>query len=223
MRLTYYELNFTAEFERGSIGAIILERSDAFECFLIALHKHLEKEETSFVLFEREKEMDLTKCCDFIASPFDLTFKKKAVTRNLFAELETVAGEADLSGCFCEIYGKILNVLEQLRLASDYVIGYSTDFSMQDIFKSCSVHIEEPTGTFAEKLIEYVVVMNRLLKRVFFVVANCRVYLADADYRHIQKVAEYYDLCIIFVENTQLGLPKVKKEYIIDVDLCEIH
>ena len=141
MRLTYYELNFTAEFERGSIGAIILERSDVFECFLIALHKHLEKEETSFVLFEREKEMDLTKCCDFIASPFDLTFKKKAVTRNLFAELETVAGEADLSGCFCEIYGKILNVLEQLRLASDYVIGYSTDFSMQDIFKSCSVPV----------------------------------------------------------------------------------
>lgn len=223
MRLIYYELNFTADFDRGSMGAIILEHPDVFERFLIALHRQLGKEQTSFSLFEKEKELDLIKYCDFVASPFDLTFNKKDVTKKLFAELETVAGEEELSGRLCEIYGETLKVMEQLQFASDYDLDYSTDFSVQDVFKSCGVHIEEPTGPFAEKLIEYVIVMNRLLKKDFFVIANCRAYLTDEDYSHIEKAAEYYNLCIVFVENTQLGLQKVKNEYIIDVDLCEIH
>jgi len=223
MKLIYYELNFTADFDRGSIGGIILERPDVFECFLIALYRQLGKEQTSFSLLENDKEVDLIKSCDFVASPFDLTFNKKEVTRKLYAELEAVAGEEELSVRLSEIHGETLKALEQLQFAADYDLGYSMDFSVQDVFKSCGVHIEEPTGSFAEKLIEYVVVMNRLLKKIFFVVANCRAYLVEEDYRHIEKTAEYYNLCIVFVENTQLGLPKVKNEYIIDVDLCEIH
>lgn len=222
MRLVYYDLNFTADIDRGCLYSIVLEQAYVFERFLVKLHGQLNKENTAFSLSEKENDLDLVKCCDLVTTTFDLTFGKKEITRKLFAELETVAQAQGLTEELSEIYSNLFELLDRLRFAADYDIEYTSDYSILDVMKHSGVHIAEPKGSYAEKLIEYIVVMNRLLKKVFFVIANCSSYLGLDDYRHIEKTAEYYDLCIVFVENKQLGLPNMKKEYIIDMDLCEI-
>lgn len=223
MRLTYYELNFTIELKRGGLFSIILESPAIFEHFLVSLHGQLGKECSAFALSEDGKELELIKCCDLVISPFDLTFAKKEISKKLFAELEAAAQEQELVSELSEIYGSLFGVLEKLRFAADYEIEYNSDFAVSDILKNCGVHLTDPAGLYVEKLIDYMIVMHKLLKKELFIIANCSGYLDEEDYEHIEKAVAHYDLCIVFVENRQLRLPKIKKEYIIDKDLCEIH
>lgn len=223
MKLVYYSLNLSFEIEKGKMTSIVLENPVVFERFLIDFHKHLEKEGEFFSVFTDTASSDLTKIGDLVSSPFDLHFEKREVQKRLYMELQKSAEENDTGHILAEYHGKMVQAMETLTFASDYEIEINEEFSIQEILKNFSVHIKDPEGSFVEKLTEYMMTANRLLGKKLFLLSNCDAYVADMEYAYIEECAAYYDICIIFLRNQQIQLPFAISEYIIDMDLCEIH
>lgn len=223
MKLVYYPLNLSFEIEKGEMTSIVLENTAVFEKFLIDFHKHLEKEDELFAASTDNGSIDLTKIGEIISSPFDLHFEKREVQKKLYAELQKSAEENDIGHILAEYHGKMVQAMETLTFTSDYEIEINEDFSLQELLKNFSVHMKNPEGIFVEKLTEYMMSVKRLIGKKLFLLANCDAYLSENDYTYLEECAAYYDICIICLRNRQVKLPFVIREYIIDVDLCEIH
>ena len=117
----------------------------------------------------------------------------------------------------------MLELLSALHYQSEYQLDYAADFTLSEILKNYSVRLAEPVGNFAEKAIDYMTNIQKMLCKDVFIFVNCEAYLATEDYAHIAKFAVYYDIYILFLQNRQIYLNQECNEYIIDLDLCEIH
>ena len=100
---------------------------------------------------------------------------------------------------------------------------FEEDFEFSVVLKNYSVRMHDPEGSFAERAIEYMTNMQKLLSKNVFLFVNCNAYLTMNDYAYIEQCASYYDLYILFICNQQIRLNHSGNEYIIDIDLCEIH
>ncbi len=223
MRFVYYDKNFIFDIGKGDVTSLVFENPIIFEKILIDIHEHISKHKTSFALSDDGEEVDISKECDIISSIFDISFNKRDFQKRFNIEVEKASDESDISQLLCDINSKNIEVLEKLCLEVDYNMEYIIDFNISDIFKHFGVRLKEPSGRFTERLIEYITVAKNLLGKNCFFIANCDAFLSVEDYEHIYKVAKYQEISIVYVRNRQLELPKFKNEYIIDMDLCEIH
>lgn len=199
MRLIYYPLHLSFDIEQGKLTSIVLESPIVFEKFLLDLHCHFAKEETCFEAFEKEGVVDLIKRGELISSPFDLHYEKREVQKKLYTALHNLAEENDVAHILAEYHGKVVQELENLGFQSDYEVEMDEEFSIEDTFKNFGMHIKNPEGIFAEKLIEYIVTESRLLGKKFFFLANCDAFLTKQEYEHIGQYAAYYEICVIFL------------------------
>ncbi len=223
MKLIYYELDFVAYFDKGKTYSIVLESPMVFEKFLIDLYNYINKIERPFAVYNDETEMDFAKCCEIVLTPFDITYNRREIQKKLFGEICNELAESEIINNLCDIHSEFLKILDNLKFLVRYDIEYEEEFNITDILKNYNVQIKNPTGRFVERIIEYMITLHSLLGKDFFIIANCDVYLDTDDYLYIEQCAAYYNLCVVFVRNRQLGLHNFEKEYIIDKDLCEIH
>ena len=151
------------ELERGRTASLVLEDPALFERFLIDFFQKLGKQSEHFAFYEGEKEKELVKYADLLTSPFDLTYNKREIQKKLFAELEGLTFEQDLAKDLSEANGLIVSVLEQLRFSGIYEIEYKEAFGVLDFFREYDVHLRDPEGRFAGKLIDYIKTLRMLL------------------------------------------------------------
>lgn len=223
MKLVYYKQNLSFDFSVGKLNSLVLESPILFEHFLVDLYNMLGRQGEEFDLFEEGNKLNLLKRCELISTPFDLHFEKREIQKKLFDELEKSAEDIGLTGLFAETHGRMVALLDELSISSMYELSFNDELCMTDMFKAYDMQIKKPEGSFCEKLIEYMICLQILTGKDFFVIANCDGFLLEGDYEHLEKCVKYYNLCLLFVRNQQLALNFPQQEYIIDVDLCEIH
>lgn len=223
MRMVYYDINFIFDIIESGVTSLVLENSLLFEKFLLDIHEQILEDKTLFMLYDDEEEVDIPKRCDIITDIFDISFNKRGFQKRFLAEVEKTSDENDISQLLCDINSENIEALERLRLEVDYEMEFAIDFNIADIFKHFGVKLKEPSGRFAERIIDYITVSKKLLGKDCFFIVNCDAFLSTEDYEHLYKFAKYQEVSIVYIRNRQLELPKFKNEYIIDMDLCEIH
>ena len=223
MKLICPKISLSMELKKGKANVLALESSRIFEQVTLMLKEVLEKKSDEISLYDNEDRYDLIRYADVIFTPFDLTYEKREIQKKLFLSLQSVAESQDLLSSFAEINGKLLETLNVLNHQSDYQLEFEEDFVFSAVLKNYSVRMHDPKGSFAERSIEYMTNMQKLLSKNVFLFVNCNVYLTMNDYAYIETCASYYDLYILFICDQQIRLNHSSNEYIIDIDLCEIH
>ena len=211
------------ELKKGKVNMLALEPSKIFEQAAFMLKEVFEKKSDEISLYDNEDKYDLVRYADVIFTPIDLTYEKREIQKKLFLSLQSAAESQDLLSSFAEINGKLLETLNVLNHQSDYQLEFEEDFEFSVVLKNYSVRMHDPEGSFAERAIEYMTNMQKLLSKNVFLFVNCNAYLTMNDYAYIEQCAGYYDLYILFICNQQIRLNHGGNEYIIDIDLCEIH
>lgn len=223
MKISHPKFNTVLEFRRQEITSVVIEDKAFYEEFIVDIYKQINRIEESMFFSEEDKIKNMDKEFDFIASTFDLSYSDKKIQKNLIKLLSDEIYESDISLRLLEAYSAISSALEQLKLSCQYEIDYDNDLIITDIFKNFNVNIEQPSGRFVEKLLDYIPNMHDLTGKDIFVIANCDVFLENDDYVHIEKMVKYHNVAVIFVRNEQIELPIRQNEYIIDIDFCELH
>ncbi|MGI5875145.1 MAG: type II-A CRISPR-associated protein Csn2 [Bacillota bacterium] len=222
MNLTSLRYSFTFELNGGQAASAVIESPRVLEDIITDLFRQIEKTEENFLFTADEEKQDLSKRAVLISSVFDLSYDKKTVQKRLFADLIREIETDGILERMSETLGTVVAYLDELRLRSDYRLGCAEEITLTELFKAFNVQLEEPRGSFAEKLMEYAETIHRLLGKDIFIVANCGAYLSKEDLSHIIKWTGYQGVSLFFVDGYRLPANEKIKEIIIDRDLCEI-
>lgn len=223
MKFRYYRLNIDFDLYRDKFNMLIIENPNEFEKIVIALYDRLNKRDFDIELFDKNEKEEICKKVEMFLSPLDFKYDKKEIQKRLFTELIEDIRCSENSEEFSEVCSKFLELLDELKISTDYDLDFEENFELGVLLKSLDVHLKEPEGRFIEKFIEYSSNTQRLLGREIFIFISCMKYMNARDIEFLKKHAEYKGLTILFIENMQWDLKFDVNEYIIDGDLCELY
>lgn len=134
---------------------------------------------------------------------------------------ETVGN--DLQDRLVQNHAELLQIADSIKTESEYELTYNEEFEFQNICKYLSLRLEEPSGTFCEKIMSYAKITREFLHTEIFFLINCKAYFKKEEYACLQKWAAYQEICIVMVEGDENRLPSGLNKYIMDEDNCLIH
>ena len=223
MNLIYKPLNFNMLLKQDQINHMSIENPKLYEQMVTSLYLQINAEAESWILVQDGEELSMDKICDILISPMDLRFDKKDIQRKLTADLESeIQSDKDFE-ILAELHGNMAHVIADICERYRYQLEYDFDFSLKDYIKRYDIILAAPEGAFLEKLMEYIPVVQDLTGKNIFVLTGCGDYLTDDDLRHLNKWLGYQECYIVITGNRQRLLKEPLNEYIIDMDLCEIH
>ena len=223
MNLVYKPLNFDMPLESKQINQITIEDSRLYERMVTSIYWQINKQDEQWMLVQDGEELSMDKICDVLISPMDLRFDKKEIQKKLSVDLENEIQSDKNFEVFAELHGNMAQVIGDICERYRYQLEYDFDFCLKDYIKQYDVTLAAPEGTFLEKLMEYIPVVQDLTGKNIFVLTGCGDYLTDDDFRHLNKWLGYQECYIVITGNRQRLLKEPLNEYIIDIDLCEIH
>ena len=223
MNLVYKPLNFDMPLESKQINQIIIEDSRLYERMVTSIYWQINKQDEQWMLVQDGEELSMDKICDVLISPMDLRFDKKEIQKKLSVDLENEIQSDKNFEVFAELHGDLAQVIGDICERYRYQLEYDFDFRLKEYIKQYGILLADPEGTFLEKLLEYIPVVQDLTGKNIFVLTGCGDYLTDDDFRHLNKWLGYQECYIVITGNRQRLLKESLNEYIIDIDLCEIH
>lgn len=222
MKIAYYDYNIEVDFSYGEISNIVIENPMVLDAFVMALHNSLNKKEEKIHVLEDFEEVNFVENTDLIFSPLGLNYERRDVQKRLIQNILEEISESDISYKFSEICSDFLENIQQLEMDSEYEIDFDEDLDMQKLIKCFDIHLQEPAGSFVERLVEYISVMTKLMRKRIFILIGCSDYMDEVEYKLLEKHVAYEHVAVIKIEGRQNALKNLKNQYILDADLCEI-
>lgn len=222
MRLVYYDYNIEIDFSYGKITNVVIENPLVLYGFIMGLWHTINKHEEKISVFDNFEKMDFTKITDLIFSPLELTYRKKDIQKRMIEGMLEEITESDLSFKFSEAYAALLEIVKQVKMNCEYEIDFDENLELKKLIKCFDIHLQEPSGNFLKRLIEYISVTAKLMNNKIFFLLGGFNFINDGEYNLLEKHAAYEDVAIINIEGKQNNLKSLENQYIMDVDLCEI-
>ena len=222
MKMIYYDYNIEMDLSYGEISSIAIENPIVLDHFIRDLYNSMNKKEDKIHILDNFERIDYIKITDLIFSPIGLTYDKRDVQRKLIQNILGEIEESDLSYKFTEICSEFLENVDKIKMNCEYDIDFDENFEMYKLMQCFDIHLQEPSGTFVERLVEYISVMSKLMEKQVFILVGCNGYMDEKDYDLLQKHVAYENIVFLQIEGSAKKLRNSKNQYIIDTDLCEI-
>ena len=87
-------------------------------------------------------EMDLSKTCELVTTPFDLTYDRREKKKRLYDELCDFIINTDFSERLSEIHGLALSLLDDLKIAADYETEYEEELTFYGLSEKVRCALE---------------------------------------------------------------------------------
>ena len=223
MKLAYLPLNFVMSLQMKKINSIVVESPHIYDSMIMDLYRQMNREEERWDLLQDEDLLVLDKYCDLLMSPADLHFHKKEIQKELIPEIVREIESSEKFEDLLEQHGAFVQMMSQLCEQYKYPLECDFDFCLKEYLKQYKVTLADVEGSALEKLLEYIPVVQELMGKTVFFLHGYSDYLTEDDFRHLQKWVKYQEYYIVFLGSRQLSLKEDTNEYIIDLDLCEIH
>lgn len=223
MKLAYLPLNFVMPLQMNKINSIVVENPHIYNDMIMAIFRQMNREEEKWNLLQDEDLLMLDKHCDLLMSLVDLHFHKKEIQKELMPEIIRQIEFGEKFEDLLEQHGDFVKLMGQLCEQYKYPLEYDFDFCLKEYLKQYKVTLADVEGSALEKLLEYIPVVQELTGKTVFFLHGYSDYLTEDDFRHLQKWVKYQEYYIVFLVSRQLSLKEDTNEYIIDLDLCEIH
>lgn len=223
MKLAYLPLNFVMSLQMKRINSIVVESPHIYDSMIMDLYRQMNREEERWDLLQDEDLLVLDKYCDLLMSPADLHFHKKEIQKELIPEIVREIESSEKFEDLLEQHGDFVQMMSQLCEQYKYPLECDFDFCLKEYLKQYKVTLADVEGSALEKLLEYIPVVQELMGKTVFFLHGYSDYLTEDDFRHLQKWVKYQEYYIVFLGSRQLSLKEDTNEYIIDLDLCEIH
>lgn len=200
----------------------IIESPELFSRYVMELYAQVEGEEGSFALSENEKEIDISKYLEMIVNPISVNINDKKILNKLYSELLKIAFGEDMYQETLELQSKLQNYFLQLEQLCPYMLEDSAEVDMSAVFKAMGIKLESYANNFFENINQYIKVQAELMGKRIVVLVNVRSYISECQMRQLIETAQYNEINLLFVENSQKVFSGEIQRYIIDCDGCEI-
>lgn len=222
MKIIHCEHSIEVDFKYGEITNIAIENPRMLDNFILGVYSSIIKRDDKIYILDNFEKIEFTKLTDLVSSPLELTYDKKDVQKKLLQNILEEITESDILYRFSEICTKFLESIYEVKMSSEYEIDFDENLELQKILKCFDIHLREPVGSFAQRFIEYISVMSKLIGKRIFILSGCSDYIGNEEYKLLQKHVAYENVAVLMVEGRQNSLKNLENQYIMDIDLCEI-
>lgn len=220
MKLINDRLPIDLEWEENEFLTLVVEDSKLMSVLACDFIKTID--ENNWVISENGKMVDFSKYVDVIFNPFSVSLNQRKLLNKLYEISEFNIKSGSLLFEWNTLQENIIEFVENLKDNFDYDLQYTNKVDIKDVLKLTELKFNE-SGTIIEKLLDYLVLANDILKVKLFVFFNLKTYLNLDEINYIFEQAQYHKFNILFIERFDV-FEKIEGEKIvvIDVDKCVI-
>ncbi len=121
-----------------------------------------------------------------------------------------------------EVYQTITQYLNGLSMKIPYAISFNESIDSQALYKLCNVKMDNDEVDLLQRLIEYVKISGLLCNVKIIVFINLKAYLDESQLLELYKIAFYYKIRMLLIEDVQRDCLESEKHFILDQDDCLI-
>ena len=222
MKLAHVDVERTLIFEQGKGCEWIIESPRLFARYIQQLYMQSEGGTGGFVLSDGDKELDIQKNVEIISNPFASRLDDKRILNKLYGELTSLAYGEEMYLMAQELQSKLQEYIFQLEHRSPHILEMDPEPEMSALFKALDVKLENYGEDLCERLSLYIKAVTELLNKKLIVLVNIGSYLERDQVGRLIETAAYNECALLLLENQQRGFSDRLKQYIIDIDGCEI-
>lgn len=120
--------------------------------------------------------------------------------KKLYMELEKLTADERFYVKTQEMKQYLQEYLLQLEQETDYILDLADEIDFASLFKAFGIKYEVLEENFLERLVRYMRIVERLLKKKLFVFVNLRSYLSNQQIDELIKEATYQEIQLLLIE-----------------------
>lgn len=221
MRFIYYPSNLDFQLKKDQINYLVIENSKELLNVLQALIDTYDKKGESIGFIKENEPYNFNKNACLIMSLRDIDYANKSLQKNLIKTLIADTQTSELSEELLELRGRLVDLIDHISFNSEFEIEYD-EINLEALFKTLKVRFKVDEGNFLSKLIEYIKLNHRLLRKEVFVFSSMTAIFTEEELKYLLEFALYENITLLFIESAQIKSTIRRNEYIIDSDLCEL-
>lgn len=223
MKLIHFGLSGTLLDDGIDFAEWIIESPESFSGYVLELSTQIDGNEGQFVLSDKNKELDLAKKAELIFNPFTVDINERKILNKLYMELSDLSKEEEMYIKTVELLRHLQEYMLELEQCTEYILEFDQETEMSALLKAVNIHYETRDMDFMERLVQYMKVLAVVVGIKVFMFVNLRSYLTDHQMQEVMKEMKYQNIKGLFIESQQRSCMEGVKQYIIDVDRCEIY
>ncbi len=205
----------------GKVCSFVIENQDVFLDMITDIEDQIRGNEGISVLSKNNQIQRMDKYAELITQfvPFDLN--RKVLLNKIISTMQKAAlDESHLAQA-----NEVLNAWEKLCVDIEFEMPISMEFSninIDTLIKSAGVTIADDYSSLAEKLLDYMQIVEIFECKKLFILVNVRSFINDNEMQHLIDDIIMREYQVILLDNTERKLLHNENRYLIDEDLCEI-
>lgn len=223
MKLVHFGLTGTLLDDGIDFTEWIIESPENFSGYVLELSTQIDGNEGQFVLSEKNKELDLAKKAELVFNPLTVDINERKILNKLYMELSDLSKGEEMYIKTVELLRHLQEYMLELEQCTEYILEFDQETDMSALLKAVNIHHETRDMDFLERLVQYMKVLAAVVGIKVFMFVNLRSYLTDHQMQEVIKEMKYQNLKGLFMESQQRSCMEGVKQYIIDVDRCEIY
>lgn len=120
-----------------------------------------------------------------------------------------------------ELLAKVETIMYDLAFDLALDIEFHS-ITAEALIKATGVSLKEEYESLAEKVIDYMEMVNTLERRKLYILANFRSYVSDEEMIYFIDTVLRRELNVLIIESTERSILKGELRYLVDESLCEI-
>ena len=221
MKLSHPFLNHPIDWERGYINTFVVENPKMYREFLTELNEQAGGLNGRFVL-SQDEIIDISKSTEIIYNPLLISIEdNKKILTGILKDFTEIAIN-DFYGKTVELYAKINENISDLIFSSGQDLIFDDINDISQILKLYNIHPDTENLSLAEKILLYMELCEKYLKKKLFVFVNLHGYFSAEERELLFKDISYRCHNVLIIERYDVKSSDREIKRIIDIDLCEI-
>lgn len=224
MKLFYQDSTIEIDLNTQKINYLCIEKHSLFRHMLLQLYDQCQGGEGPWIYNVNAKGEAIDKEIHMIMNPIQIDVNSKSILTKLNANL------VKESNLMIEELHDIVTKLHQffytLELSSLIDIEHKEEIVAADIIKLGSFKVHEADKDAVERLLDYIDIVNELLKPDLFVIVNIDMYLDLEELDLFFKTILAKQHCLLCISSTSQVMKDIDKllinGYTLDSDFCLI-
>lgn len=221
MNFVYPDINFVFNTTEKGVHTLVIENQSMFQAVITDIYGQVQGNDGKSVVSVENKPLPFAKHCEILSQfiPFSLN-KRSLVTK--ITQLLTARAVADEHFVeMAELLAKVETIMYDLAFDLALDIEFHS-ITAEALIKATGVSLKEEYESLAEKVIDYMEIVNTLERRKLYILVNFRSYVSDEEMIYFIDTVLRRELNVLIIESTERSILKGELRYLVDESLCEI-
>ena len=223
MKIVHLDINMQIDFEDKTCCIWTIESPELLLNYITELQEQVIGNEGKFVLSDENEILSFKKDMSLILSPLEIDYNDKKFINELFKEIKDIVQSGELYEDYVFVKSELVKLMERISESNDYPLQYSEELEVSSLLKMMQVKFDFQDANYFERLITFVQLSQRLLRKKLLIFVNLSSFLSENQLVELEKIAKYEQIKILLINSYQLNYSFSYKWYIIDVDGSEIY